>query len=224
MQSNARTFIPVPYDSDKQAMEDVRTGKLDGAIIIPLEYSRRVYEENHPRIALVVDNTDNFMSSTLEQEFSDLTKALNNPGRRVCVLADFDTVELYPYIEYMKYLLPDWIAWAMFVPVMIGGGTLHIDDKAPECARGLPGDTDYQVRTGRRAQYRVAIKAISGGPGVTVLGSLRWRDSGRVFTPQNMLYVFLLRVATSLAFNTMMFLLMVRVEDPLVPRAMFGIP
>ena len=28
---------------------------------------------------------------------------------------------------------------------------------------------------------------------------------------------------TSLAFNTMMFLLMVRVEDPLVPRAMFGI-
>ena len=30
-------------------------------------------------------------------------------------------------------------------------------------------------------------------------------------------------VLTSLAFNTMMFLLMVRVEDPLVPRAMFGI-
>jgi ABC-2 type transport system permease protein len=28
---------------------------------------------------------------------------------------------------------------------------------------------------------------------------------------------------TSLAFNTMMFLLMVRVEDPLVPRATFGI-
>src|SRR5881409_3478222 len=27
----------------------------------------------------------------------------------------------------------------------------------------------------------------------------------------------------SLAFNTMMFLLMVRIEDPLVPRAMFGI-
>jgi len=28
---------------------------------------------------------------------------------------------------------------------------------------------------------------------------------------------------TSLALNTMMFLLMVRIEDPLVPRAMFGI-
>ncbi len=30
-------------------------------------------------------------------------------------------------------------------------------------------------------------------------------------------------VATSIAFNTMMFLMMVRVEDPLVPRATFGI-
>ena len=30
-------------------------------------------------------------------------------------------------------------------------------------------------------------------------------------------------VATSFAFNAMMFLMMVRVEDPLVPRAMFGI-
>ena len=28
---------------------------------------------------------------------------------------------------------------------------------------------------------------------------------------------------TSIAFNTMMFLLMVRVDDPLVPRAIFGI-
>jgi ABC-2 type transport system permease protein len=33
----------------------------------------------------------------------------------------------------------------------------------------------------------------------------------------------LMIVLTSLALNTMMFLLMVRIEDPLVPRAMFGI-
>ena len=39
-------------------------------------------------------------------------------------------VELYPYIEYMKYLLPGSIALAMFVSVMIGGGMLYIDDKA----------------------------------------------------------------------------------------------
>jgi ABC-2 type transport system permease protein len=38
-----------------------------------------------------------------------------------------------------------------------------------------------------------------------------------------MLYILLMILATSLAFNTMMFLMMVRVEDPLVPRATFGV-
>src|SRR5689334_20228391 len=76
---NARTFVPVYYTSDQQAVADVRSGRIDGAIVIPPEYSRRVYEQNHPRIALVVDNTDNFMSASLEGVFSDLVKALNNP-------------------------------------------------------------------------------------------------------------------------------------------------
>ncbi len=225
VQSNSRTFVPVPYDSDKQAMEDVRTGRLDGAIIIPPEYSRRVYEQNHPRIALVVDNTDNFMSSTLEQEFADLTKALNNPDvepSRIVQQITLDTVELYPYIEYMKYLLPGSIALAMFVSVMIGGGMLYIDDKARGVHEGylVTPITKFELVAGLNVAG--ALKAIMAGIVITVLGSLL-AGLGTVFTLQNMFYVFLMVVATSLAFNTMMFLLMVRVEDPLVPRAMFGI-
>src|SRR5262252_6328459 len=80
VRANIRTFVPVYYENDKQAMEDVRNGKIQGAVIIPPQYSRRVYEENHPRIALVVDNSDNFMSSTLEQELTELTNALNEPN------------------------------------------------------------------------------------------------------------------------------------------------
>src|SRR5205807_10066490 len=66
VRANIRTFVPLYYNDDKKAMEDVRNGKIQGAVIIPPQYSRRVYEENHPRIALIVDNSDNFMSSTLE--------------------------------------------------------------------------------------------------------------------------------------------------------------
>jgi ABC-2 type transport system permease protein len=225
VQSNAHTFTPVDYDSDQQAMEDVRTGRLDGAIIIPPEYSRRVYEENHPRIALIVDNTDNFMSSTLEQEFSDLTKALNNPDvdpSRIVQEISLDTVELYPYIEYMKYLLPGSIALAMFVSVMIGGGMLYIDDKARGVHEGylVTPITKFELVAG--LNIAGAIKAILAGVVITVLGALL-SGLGSVFVPQNMFYILLLVVATSVAFNTMMFLMMVRVEDPLVPRATFGI-
>ena len=172
-----------------------------------------------------MDNTDNFMSSTLEQEFSDLTKALNNPDvdpSRIVQQISLDTVELYPYIEYMKYLLPGSIVLAMFVSVMIGGGMLYIDDKARGVHEGylVTPITKFELVAGLNVAG--AIKAILAGVVITVLGSLL-SGLGSVFVPQNMLYILLLVVATSVAFNTMMFLMMVRVEDPLVPRATFGI-
>src|ERR1700730_6697522 len=52
VRANAGTFTAVPYDNEVQAREDVRNGKIQGAVIIPAQYSKMVYEKNHPRIAL----------------------------------------------------------------------------------------------------------------------------------------------------------------------------
>jgi ABC-2 type transport system permease protein len=57
---------------------------------------------------------------------------------------------------------------------------------------------------------------------ITLVGSLLAGVSS-IFNLGTMLGLALMILLTSLAFNAMMFLLMVRVEDPLVPRAMFGI-
>ncbi len=46
VRANMRTFLPMYYNNEKQAMEDVRNGKIQGAVIIPPQYSRRVYEQN----------------------------------------------------------------------------------------------------------------------------------------------------------------------------------
>jgi len=46
---------------------------------------------------------------------------------------------------------------------------------------------------------------------------------GTIFHPATIVGVMAMVVATASAFNCMMFLMMVRVEDPLVPRATFGI-
>ena len=40
--ANIRTFTTIPYSNERDAREDVRTGKIDGAVIIPAQYSRRV--------------------------------------------------------------------------------------------------------------------------------------------------------------------------------------
>jgi len=67
-----------------------------------------------------------------------------------------------------------------------------------------------------------AIKAVLTGVVITVIGSLL-SGVNTLFNPATAFGLVLMIVLTSLAFNTMMFLLMVRVEDPLVPRAIFGI-
>jgi ABC-2 type transport system permease protein len=224
VRANMRTFAPIYYNDDKRAMEDVRNGKIQGAVIIPPQYSRRVYEDNHPRIALVVDNSDNFMSSTLEGELADLTNALNEPTiePRILQKTALDIVELYPYIEYMKYLLPGSITLAMFVSVMIGGGMLYIDDKARGVHEGylVTPITKTELVFGLNAAG--AIKAVLTGVVITIIGSLLAGVS-TIFHPLTVFGLMIMITLTSLAFNTMMFLLMVRIEDPLVPRAMFGI-
>jgi ABC-2 type transport system permease protein len=224
VRSNIRTFVPIYYDSDKQAMEDVRNGKLEGAVIIPPQFSRRVYEENHPRVALVVDNSDNFMSSAVEEELTELTNSLNQPtvSPRILQQTALDIVELYPYIEYMKFLLPGSLALAMFVSVMIGGGMLYIDDKARGVHEGYLVTPITKLELVLGLNLAGAIKAVMTGVIIVVIGSLL-AGVGTIFNPVTILGLLIMIVLTSLAFNTMMFLLMVRIEDPLVPRAMFGI-
>lgn len=224
VRANMRTFQPVYYSDEKHAVQDIRDGKIQGAVIIPPQYSRRVYDKDQPRIALVVDNSDNFTSSTLEGELSNITTALNNPTVEPRILQQtvLQIVELYPYIEYMKYLLPGSIALAMFVSVMIGGGMLYIDDKARGVHEGylVTPITKTELVLGLNAAG--AIKAVMTGIVITVIGSLL-SGVGTIFNPATMLGLMVMILLTSVAFNTMMFLLMVRVEDPLVPRAIFGI-
>ncbi|HTA22116.1 MAG TPA: ABC transporter permease [Terriglobales bacterium] len=224
VRSNMRTFEPVYYHDPKTAMNDVRNGKIDGAVIIPPQYSRRVYEQDQPRIALVVDNTDNFMSSALEDELNSITTALNQPTvtPRILQQTVLQIVELYPYVEYMKYLLPGSIALAMFVSVMIGGGMLYIDDKARGVHEGYLVTPITKTELVFGLNGAGAIKAVMTGIVITIIGSLL-AGVGTLTNPVTVIGLFIMIVLTSLAFNTMMFLMMVRVEDPLVPRAIFGI-
>jgi ABC-2 type transport system permease protein len=224
VRANMKTFLPVYYTDERKATDDVRNGKIDAAVIIPPQFSRRVYEKDAPRIALVVDNTDTFMSSTLEDELNQITTALNNPTVEPRILQQIalQIVELYPYIEYMKYLLPGSITLAIFMSVMIGGGMLYIDDKARGVHEGylVTPITKSQLVLGLNAAS--AIKAVMTGTIITFIGCLL-SGVGTLFDFRTALGLVLMIALTAAAFNAMMFLMMVRVEDPLVPRATFGI-
>jgi len=221
---NIRTFTTVPYQDEQQAREDVRTGKIDGAVIIPKQYSRRVLAGDSPSIGLVVDNTDQTMSNALAAEMQSLVDALNAPVIQPKVVQNIalEIVELYPYIEYMKYLLAGSISLAIYVSVMIGGGMLYIDDKARGVHEGYLVTPITRLEMVFGLNLAGTVKAVLSGVSLTVIGSMM-AGLGVVFNPVSALLLMLLILSASIAFNGMMFLMMVRVEDPLVPRAMFGV-
>ena len=223
--ANIKTFSTIEYTNEVQAREDVRTGKIDAAVIIPAQYSRRVYAEDAPKLGFVVDNSDLFTSASLEAEMQSLVNAMNAPQvqDRLAKTIALEVVELYPYVNYLKYLSAD----------DGGAGHVHLGDdrrrhalhrrQGARRARGLPGHAHHQTRARLRPEHRrrhqgSAERHIC----LTVIGSLL-AGLGVVFHPIIMMQMLCLIIAGSIAFNGMMFLLMVRVDDPLVPRAMFGV-
>lgn len=219
-----RTFHTFDYPDERTAQDAVRTGKLDAAVVIPAQYSRRVYAQDRPQIGLVVDNSDQFVSGSIESEMQSLVDALNAP-----LVADpinkqvaLDVVELFPYINYMKFLLAGSIALAMYVSVMIGGGMLYIDDKARGVHEGYLVTPITRLELVMGLNTAGAIKAVLAGISLTIIGSLM-AGLGTIFHPMQVLQLLCIIAVTSIAFNGMMFLMMVRVDDPLVPRAMFGV-
>jgi ABC-2 type transport system permease protein len=221
---NIATFTTTNYTDERQAREDVRTGKIDAAIIIPAQYSRRVYAKDAPKLGLVVDNSDQFTSSSIESEMQALVNALNAPEiqPRVVNSIALQFVELYPYVSYMKFLLAGSVSLAMYISVMIGGGMLYIDDKARGVHEGYLVTPISKLELVMGLNLAGAVKAVLAGVCLTVIGSLI-AGLGAIFNPMADLELLAMVVATSLAFNGMMFLMMVRVDDPLVPRAMFGV-
>ena len=135
MASGAKTIDTLDYTDPGQALHDLRDGRVNGVLTIPPGFSRRVLEKDDPRVALIEDNTDNFVSLALSASLGGLMTAYGRGPTtpRLSDQATLDVVEVYPYVPYIQYLLPGSVVMSIFMMVMIGGGIIYIDDKA----RGL---------------------------------------------------------------------------------------
>jgi ABC-2 type transport system permease protein len=239
---NPKTFKIAYYSSLPEAMTDLRAGFLKAIIYVPPDYSRRVLRDENPRVAFIEDNTDTFTASGLFERVQQLQNSLNGPqlpqiepgespaSNMVSLFSpdrlpgsiDIQTVEVYPYIDYIKYLLAGSISLSIFVTAMIGGGITFIDDKA----RGL--HEGYLSTPLTKADLVLgligsgALKGMMAGLIITLIGGLI-AGIPRIWDPVRLFYLILVLAVTSLAMISMMFLLMVRVSDPLVPRAIFGV-
>jgi ABC-2 type transport system permease protein len=220
----ARTFDTVQYADQGAAVEDLRNGKVNGVLTIPPEFSRRVLSKNDPHVALIEDNTDNFVSATLVGAAGSLLTSFTQPTSmaRISPVPQLDVVEVYPYVPYVQYLLPGIIVMSIFMMVMIGGGIIFIDDKARGLHEGYLVTPISKLELVAGFNLSGTIKAVLAGCSIMIVGSLI-AGIPMPFDPLRLLRMFIVVCFTAFALISMMFLIMVRVSDPLMPRAIFGV-
>ena len=223
--ANAQTFDTVEYADTGSALADLRAGHINGVLTIPPDFSRRKLEKNAPRIALIEDNTDNFVASALVGSLTGLVDAYNTRSAgtaRIPAEVTLDVVEVYPYVPYIQYLLPGTITLSIYMMVMIGGGIIFIDDKARGLHEGylVTPITKFELISGFNLSG--TIKAVLAGAVLAVVGSFI-AGIPHPLEVMRLVRVMAVIVITALALVSMMFLFMVRVTDPLVPRATFGV-
>src|SRR3989475_2779823 len=217
--ANARTFETIDYSDAGEALADLRNGKINGVLTIPAGFSQRVIDRNEPRVALIEDNTDGFRASAMVASVTGLMAAYNQPAfeRHLAAEPRLDVVEVYPYVPYVQYLLPGSTVMSIFMMVMIGGGIIFIDDKARGLHEGYLVTPISKLELIAGFNLSGAIKAVLAGAVLMTVGSVI-AGIPHPFDLLRMARMFIVIVVAALALVSMMFLLMVRVSDPLLPR------
>ena len=223
--SGNQVFDIVDYSDPGAALTDLRNGRVNGVLTIPPDYSRRLLSRNQPKVALIEDNTDSFSSATLAATVGQMVATTNLPGPtgvRLPGQASLDVVEMYPFVPYVQYLLPGSITMSIFMMVMIGGGIIFIDDKARGLHEGYLVTPISKLELIAGFNISGTLRAMMAGAVITIIGSLI-AGVPNPLDPLRFLRIMSVVTVTSFALISMMFLLMVRVTDPLMPRAMFGV-
>ena len=125
-------------------------------------------------------------------------------------------------MPYVQYLLPGSVVMSIFMMVMIGGGIIFIDDKARGLHEGylVTPITKFELIAGFNISG--TIKAVLAGMFLLIIGSFI-AGIPNPLDPMRLFRLLVVVVVTAFALISLMFLLMVRVTDPLLPRAVFGV-
>jgi ABC-2 type transport system permease protein len=222
--SGAHTVDLVTYADQGEAISDLRNGRVNGVLTIPPDFSRKMHGKNAPRVALISDNTDTFVSATLSATVNSIVGQLNADlvEERLPGVAMLDVVEVYPYVPYIQYLLPGSIVMSIFMMVMMGGGIIFIDDKMRGLHEGYLVTPITKLELVAGFNISGTMKAMLAGFFITVIGSLI-AGVPNPFDPMRTLRMFVVITVTAFALVSLMFFLMARMNDPMLPRAMFGV-
>jgi len=222
--ANANTFRTVELVDERAARDQVAAGRLKAAIIIPPQFTTRVLKGENPRLGLVVDNTDQVVSGSIASKLAEVLATFNRSGSppRMASSIALDTVELYPYMPYIKCLLPGLLTLAIFLSVVFGGVMLYIEDKARGVHEGFLVTPISKFELVSGIVLAGTVKASICGTLLTFFGATM-TGVHLLAHPATLVMVLLLILVSGFTFNAFMFLMVGNIKDPMAPKILSGI-
>ncbi len=212
----------------RTAVDRLRAGRYKGVVVIPPGFSEHYSRGEPALLGVVVDNTDNTTSATIERELRGAFQPGSGMGVRGATAQpafpsiEVERVDVYGHKDFMQYLVPGVIALALFFVAMLAGGIILVDDRAKGIHEG------YFV-TPLSALDLVLGLTLSAISLAVIIGSVVLVASitiARLPLIGGIRTLFLTEACIlllALGLILFIFTLMARVSNPLTPRALFGI-
>lgn len=139
---SATRLIRVRMAGDEAwAVRMVRDGQASAAVIIDPDYSAKHYRGESGGAGLVVDNTDLFVAAALEQGLRQVVA-----GGEADYADPLEVIELFPFVNYIQYLVPGAVLATVYLVCVLGGGVAFVEDRAAGRHEG------YLATTARSSQ------------------------------------------------------------------------
>src|SRR5262249_5503084 len=211
-----------PAAARGEALRSRKDGRAKAVVVIPPQFTRRLTAGAGAELGLLVDNTDSFSAQTL---FATISGAVADLGARVArpqPAVSVANVEVYPYVPYIRFLLPGMVVMSIFMGAMIGGGIIYIDDKSRGVHEGYLATPLSKLDIVGGFTVAGTLKAAVSGFLVTGIGGLITHASFW-YHPEALLLIPLVVPLIALSLLSFMFAIMARGSRPVLPPADFRV-
>jgi len=132
IEAGPKTFTLLVMKDQNEAVSSVKKGVYKAAVIIPSDFSKRVFTKSRPEVGLFLDNVDaissenirNIVRSALKSIDKDYIAIRENTGE--ALLRDID---LFGKVDYYQSLVPGVVIMAIFLGTLTTGAFNLVMDR-----------------------------------------------------------------------------------------------
>jgi ABC-2 type transport system permease protein len=224
IEAGPKTFMLLSRKDQNEAIDGVKKGVYKAALIIPSDFSKRVFTKARPEIGLFLDNVDAISSENIRNIVRSAAKSIDTDYVAIredggeAIIRDID---LFGKVDYYQSLVPGVVIMAIFLGTLTTGAFNLVMD------RFLGMDESYLL-TPLSKSHIVGGLIISGLTITTLIAVFIFAVSmlitGIPFSRglHQCASIFIIIILTTLCLLSLMFVILGRVNHPRIVGILSG--